>query len=123
MILAHAVGHAGAPPADLTLNSLNIGVSTPLALRHAGDGSGRLFIVEREGRIQIYREGTGLASSPFLDITSDVDTFFEGGLLGLAFHPDFASNGFFYVNYTRDGSGPNPLESVIERFSVSPSDP
>ncbi len=123
MILVHAAGYAGTPPADLTLNSLNISVSTPLALRHAGDGSGRLFIVERNGLIRIYREDAGLASSPFLDITSDVDTFFEGGLLGLAFHPNFASNGFFYVNYTRDGSGPNPLESVIERFSVSPSDP
>ncbi len=103
-------------PGDLMLNSLGVSVSSPLALRNADDGSDRLFIVERNGTIRIYIEGTGLLPTPFLDIITDVDTFFEGGLLGLAFHPDYVNNGYFYVNYTRSGS---PLVTVIERFTVS----
>jgi hypothetical protein len=105
---------------DLTLTPLGISVSTPLAARNAGDGSNRLFIVERDGTILIYQPGVGLLGAPFLDITTKVDTFFEGGLLGLAFHPDFAQNGYFYVNYTRTGS---PLETVVERYEVSAGDP
>ena len=89
-------------------------------MRHANDGSNRLFIVERNGTIDIYEPGTGLLGSPFLNIVSLVDTTFEGGLLGLAFHPNYASNGFFYVSYTASGS---PLVSVIARYSVSPGDP
>ncbi len=108
------------PPADLQLTSLGVAVSSPLAVRHAGDGSQRLFIVQRSGTILIYQPGAGLLGSPFLDIVSDVDTFFEGGLLGLAFHPSYSENGYFYVSYTRDGG---PLETVIERFEVSAADP
>ncbi|MEM7350393.1 MAG: PQQ-dependent sugar dehydrogenase [Acidobacteriota bacterium] len=106
------------PPADLQLTSLGISVSTPLAVRNAGDGSNRLFVVEREGTILIYEPGTGLLGTPFLDIVADVDTFFEGGLLGLAFHPNFTLNRHFYVSYTRTGTGGNDLETVIERFTV-----
>ncbi len=111
------------PPGDLQLTPLGVSVSTPLAARHAGDGSDRLFIVERSGTIQIYLPGTGLLGAPFLNIISDVDTTFEGGLLGLAFHPEYAQNGYFYVNYTRTGTGGDALETVIERFEVSASDP
>ena len=121
--LSWSVAEAGTPPADLELNSLGISVSTPLAARHAGDGSGRLFIVERAGTIVIYDPDLGLLGTPFLDIVSDVDTFFEGGLLGLAFHPEYTTNGYFYVSYTRNGSGNDPLETVVERFQVSAGDP
>jgi hypothetical protein len=124
ILVAALVPPAGAqPPPDLELVSLGISVSTPLALRNAGDGSGRLFIVERGGTIRIYEPGTGLLGMPFLDISSVVDTFFEGGLLGLAFHPNYPSNGYFYVNYTRDGTGGDSLETVIERFEVSAGNP
>jgi hypothetical protein len=108
------------PPADLTLVDLGHSFSSVLAIRNAGDGSGRLFMVQRSGTIVIVDAGGNLLSPPFLDIASDVDTFFEGGLLGLAFHPDYANNGYFYVYYTRDGS---PLETVVERFTVSAGDP
>lgn len=111
------------PPGDLQLTDLGISVSTPLAVRHADDGTNRLFVVERDGTILIYQPGVGLLGSPFLDIISEVDTFFEGGLLGLAFHPDFDQNGYFYVNYTRDGTGGNSLETVIARYEVSAGDP
>ncbi|MDH3455333.1 MAG: PQQ-dependent sugar dehydrogenase [Gemmatimonadota bacterium] len=73
----------------------------------------RLFIVEQPGRIRVV-EGNALRSEPFLDIENRVRDGGEQGLLGLAFHPDYASNGYFYVNYTiQDGS------TRIERYQVS----
>ncbi len=109
-------------PVDLQLTDLGISPTTILAMRHAGDGSNRLFLVERSGTIEIYLPGSGITGT-FLSIGTDVNTSGEGGLLGLAFHPDYVSNGYFYVYYTRDGPNPNPLETVIERFSVSDADP
>ncbi len=111
------------PPADLELVDLGVSFSSPVGVRHAGDGSGRLFILQRSGTILIFEPGAGLLGSPFLDISSEVDAFFEGGLLGLAFHPDYATNGYFYVHYTRDGDGGDELTTVIERFEVSAGDP
>jgi len=97
--------------------------STPLGVRNAGDGSDRLFVIERAGTIRVIDPSDESTSTLFLDITAKVDTFFEGGLQGLAFHPDFQSNGFFYVNYTADGSGGDSLTTVIERYQVSALDP
>jgi len=98
------------------------GLSQPLAITHAGDGSGRLFIVERIGRIRIVENGTLLAP-PFLDISDRVVTgSSEQGLLGLAFHPDYETNGRFYVSYTIDTQLGHPLDdgdSVVSRFVVS----
>ena len=76
----------------------------PLAVRHAGDGSERRFVVERGGRIRIVTSTDVVLEPPFLDLTAVIDTTGEGGLLGLAFHPQFADNGRFYVNYTYDGN-------------------
>jgi glucose/arabinose dehydrogenase len=85
-----------------------------VGIANAGDGTGRLFILEQTGRIRIVRDGE-LASSPYLDITDRVGSSAnEQGLLGLAFHPNYADNGLFYVNYT-DRQG----DTVIARFSVS----
>ena len=92
----------------------------PLALRHAGDGSNRRFIVERSGRILIVDADDNILPQPFLDISAQVNTFFEGGLLGLAFHPDFASNGRFFVNFTSTGS---PLITRIVEFKVDSDNP
>ncbi len=110
-----------AQPPDLDLTQVVTGLTRPLALRHAGDGSGRLFIVEQPGRILVW-DGAS-APTVFLDINTLVDDAGnEQGLLGLAFHPDYVSNGFFYVNYTRD-PGPGLDRTVIERYSVSAGDP
>lgn len=114
---------AGGPPADLQLVDIGVGTSIPLGLRHAGDGSGRLFLVQRSGQIRVFLPGGGNAGSDFLDISSLVNTQFEGGLLGLAFHPDYVSNGYFYVNYTRTGSGGDELTTVIARYSSSAGNP
>src|SRR6185503_3056768 len=81
------------------------------------NGSGRLFVIEKVGRIRII-ENDQLLEAPFLDISERVgSTGNEQGLLGLAFHPQYAQNGRFFVNYT-DNSG----DTVLARFQVS-SDP
>ncbi len=89
------------------------GLTQPLDLQHAGDG--RLFVVEQPGTIRIVRDGQVL-EDPFLDLRDRVvDAENEQGLLGLAFHPDYAQNGAFFVNYTgRDG------DTFISRFLVGP---
>ena len=104
-------------PSDLTLEFVAGGFSSPVAIRHAGDGSGRLFIVEQGGLIRIVDDGSVLPT-PFLDLQSLVVSGGEQGLLGLAFHPDYSTNGLFYVNYTRDGD-PDVDKTVIARYSVS----
>ena len=90
------------------------GLYHPTDIQNAGDQSGRLFILEQNGRIRILQDGQ-LQFEPFLDITDHVDDGSnEQGLLGLAFHPDFEHNGFFYVDYTKQGGG-----TVIARFTAS----
>jgi glucose/arabinose dehydrogenase len=86
----------------------------PLDIQHAGDNSGRLFIVEQAGRIYVIPGEDANEKEIFLDIVHLVnDNGNEQGLLGLAFHPEFEQNGYFFVNYT-DSNG-----TVISRFSVN----
>ncbi|MFN3308599.1 MAG: PQQ-dependent sugar dehydrogenase [Anaerolineales bacterium] len=94
------------------------GLEAPVDITHAGDGSGRLFIVEQPGRIRVIKQGA-LLSTPFLDITSLVLYGGERGFLGLAFHPDYEQNGYFYVNYTRQPDG----ATVVARYRVSTLNP
>jgi len=89
------------------------GLTRPVSIAHAGDGSGRLFIVQQTGEILIFN-GTTLLLRPFLDLSALVSCCGEQGLLGLAFHPEYATNGFFYVHYT-DVNG----DTVVARYSVS----
>jgi glucose/arabinose dehydrogenase len=112
-----------APPAADAVQLVKVVSSLirPLYVTHAGDGSGRLFIVEQRGRIYV-RENDAL--SIFLDITNlaspeaNGSGYTERGLLGLAFHPDYATNGLFFVNYT-DTAG----NTVIRRYQVSADNP
>lgn len=90
------------------------GLDRPVDIQPANDGSGRLFIIEKLGYIRVYENGQ-LLDAPFLDIADRVDeSGNEMGLLGLAFHPDYEQNGFFYVNYTGDGGN-----TRISRFQAS----
>lgn len=90
------------------------GFTQPVQVTHAGDGSNRLFVVERTGKIRIVKNGTTL-TTPFLDLSGKITTVgAERGLLGIAFHPDYDTHGYFYVNYT-NGAG----DTVIERYTVS----
>ncbi|RIL12509.1 MAG: glucose sorbosone dehydrogenase [Proteobacteria bacterium] len=95
----------------------NISFSKPVDLQDAGDGSGRLFVAEQGGKIYVFVNNPQVQSKTlFLDISSLVETGGqEQGLLGLVFHPDYDSNGFFFVNYSKKGSG----DTVISRFKVS----
>ncbi len=94
----------------------------PVDLQAPGDGTDRLFAVEQAGRIRVFENRADVGAAPvFLDIRGRVASGGERGLLGLAFHPDYAENGFFYVNYTTDQGG--PLRTVIARFEVSEDDP
>lgn len=103
-----------ANPAAYSWNLVSDGFAQPLLVTHAGDGSGRLFVVEQQGMIIVVENGQRLAT-PFLDIRYEVGSQGnEQGLLGLAFHPDFENNGYFYVNYT--GLGGN---TVVSRFQVT----
>ena len=85
-------------PAALTLTPVASGLDFPVFLTAPVDDA-RLFVLEKPGRIRIVENGT-LVATPFLDITSQVSSPGERGLLGLAFHPRYATNGFFYINYT-----------------------
>ena len=108
---------AAVPP--LALEPIATGLNDPVSLAHAGDGSGRLFIVERAGKIKVY-DGAQVLGTPFLDISSLVSCCGERGLLGLAFHPDYANNGYFYVFYTTKPEGSLAEgDVVIARYQVS----
>jgi glucose/arabinose dehydrogenase len=97
--------------ADLALETVASGLNAPIFLT-APDGDSRLFIVEQGGQILVYDGGQ--ISGTFLDISSKVGCCGERGLLSLAFHPQYASNGFFYVDYT-DNAG----DTKVERYTVS----
>jgi glucose/arabinose dehydrogenase len=105
------------PFPTIQLEPVASGLTMPVTVSNAGDGTGRLFIVEQEGLIRILIGGTVLPT-PFLDISDLVSCCGEQGLLGLAFHPDYTANGFFYVNYTN-----NAGDTVVARYTVSASDP
>jgi glucose/arabinose dehydrogenase len=88
-----------APDSSIALIPFVSGLSAPVLITHAGDDSGRLFIVEQGGRIKIVKNGQ-VNGTPFLDISSLVVAGGEQGLLGLAFHPRYKDNGRFFAFYT-----------------------
>jgi len=93
------------------------GLAAPNLAIHAGDGSGRLFVVDQAGQIRIIDANGDLLPTPFLDLADRMvslgifgpGTFDERGLLGLAFHPEFVSNRRFYVYYSAPQPAPDPL--------------
>ena len=95
------------------------GFARPTEITHAGDE--RLFLVQQAGAIKIINPDGSVNPTNFLSLPSSVvlSSGNEQGLLGLAFHPNYAQNGFFYVNYTRSGDG----DTVIARYSVSANNP
>ncbi len=119
----HSDSSDGAPlAASIQLRQIATGFHRPLYATHAGDGSGRLFIVEQVGKIWILQNGM-LQAQPFLNIEDLISSgalrqsFSEQGLLGLAFHPDYQENGAFFVNYTdKEGS------TVVARYQVNLGD-
>jgi glucose/arabinose dehydrogenase len=98
---------------QISLSKVAGGFAQPVHVTHAGDGSGRIFVVEQAGRIRILDNGVVLPT-PFLDIASRLVCCGERGLLGVAFPPGFAAKGYFYVNYTRAPDG----ATVVARYRV-----
>ena len=107
-------------PAGYSWQLVVIGLDKPEGLVNAGDGSGRLFIIEQGGLIRVLKDGK-LLSVPFLDLSTKVSCCGEQGLLGLAFHPKYVENGYLYVDYTEKVN--NQLYTVVSRYSVSVTDP
>jgi glucose/arabinose dehydrogenase len=104
---------SAAGPSGLALEPVASGLAAPLYLTAPPGDTARLFVVEQGGRVRIVAHGRLLAA-PFLDLTARVSAGGERGLLSLAFHPDFAANGYFYVDYT-DVNG----DTRVERYTVS----
>ncbi len=111
------------PPAQVQVALVeeypNLTFEQPLEYSTAGDGSNRIFIVEKPGRILVFPNDPQVEEAEvFLDVTAIVDSnASEKGLLGLAFHPNYQTNGYFFINYTnRDGT-------VIARYQVDPGNP
>ncbi len=123
ILMAMAFPAYTSPPPDLILEPIATGLNRPVAVRHAGDGKGRLFVVEQAGEIHIIVNSQGaLVETVFLDMTDRVEHGSnEQGLLGLAFDPDYENNGYFYVNYIYNVSG-NVDWTRVSRFSVSDDD-
>ena len=98
---------------NIQLEPVITGIDSPVAITHAGDGSGRLFITLQIGKILVF-DGKQLLPTPFLDIGPLITPGSERGLLSVAFHPNYPTNGFLYVDYT-DLNG----DTVIARYRVS----
>ena len=91
-------------PPKIRLQSYVSGLSSPLFLTNAKDGTKRNFILQQGGIIKVVQPGS-TTPTDFMNITTRILSGGERGLLGLAFHPQFATNGYFFVNYTRSGDG------------------
>ena len=99
------------------LQSFATGFAAPVDIAHCGDS--RLFVVEQDGLIKILNANGTTNATPFLNLTALTNQSGEQGLLGLAFHPNYAANGYFYVNYTRSSDG----ATVIARYAVDAGNP
>jgi glucose/arabinose dehydrogenase len=96
----------------------NLSFSDPVFVTHSNDGTNRIFVIEQAGRIKVFPNSQSVSSAKeFLNITDRVNSGGEMGLLGLAFHPDYQTNGYFYVNYTYDSG--NDLYTKIARYQVT----
>jgi glucose/arabinose dehydrogenase len=113
---------AAAPDNSITLLPFLTGLTSPVLITNAADGTGRLFVVERAGVIKLVVSGA-VRPTPFLNITSKVEsTSGEQGLLGLAFHPNYENNGRFFVFYTAKppgGQTTNKGSNTLEEYQVS----
>src|ERR1035437_9341857 len=98
----------------------NLSFVMPSDIQNSGDSTNRIFVIEQKGVISVFpNDSNATSKKTFLDITNKVLSGGEMGLLGLAFHPDYKHNGYFYIDYVAN----NPRRTIIARYSVSASDP
>ena len=103
---------------NLTLQPVVKGLKEPTFVAGPADGTRRLFVLEREGRVRVADADGKLQATPFLDVSDNTSTSTEEGLLGLAFDPNFAQNGYVYVDHTA-----NDASVQVVRYTVSASNP
>ncbi|MGD1914724.1 MAG: PQQ-dependent sugar dehydrogenase [Phycisphaerales bacterium] len=108
---------AASAQVDVATEVFLTGLNQPTALVHAPGDFGRVFITEKRGVIRVVRDGE-LLPTPFLNIDPLISSFGERGLLGIAFSPEYDSDGWFFVHYTNNGG-----DTVIARYSVSDTNP
>jgi len=123
LFFAAVVGFAQTPaPYTARLQPFLLGLSRPILIRSSPDNTKRLFIVQQAGIIKVVQPGS-TTPTDFINLSSKVvqptSTGDERGLLGMTFHPQYATNGKFYVNYTRVGDG----TTVVAEYKVNPSNP
>lgn len=126
-IAAPAAGETGVdprellPPQPLEQVFIGTGIERPTFLTHAGDGSGRIFVMSQLGKVVVFHPEGAIAVNPtvFLDLSDRVVVRSELGMIGLAFDPDFSDNGHLYVHYSVDP----PRRGVISRFTVDAGAP
>ena len=116
LLMGTEIAYPQEDPQGNTLILFASGINRPVDIRNAGDS--RLFVVDQSGYIRIIDENGILYPQPFLDIHERVTYGGEQGMLGLAFHPQYSANGFFYINYTGEGDSTH-----ISRFTVSAGNP
>lgn len=116
LVFIQCAQHSQTAPAVIGLQPFATGFASPVEITHCGDS--RLFVVEQDGRIKILNPNGTTNATPFLNVTPLTEGGGEQGLLGLAFHPNYASNGYFYINYTNLNGN-----TVIARYSVNAGNP
>jgi glucose/arabinose dehydrogenase len=118
---------SGLPAIKIKIHLITEGLTSPVGLQTPGDGSSRLFVIEQSGKIRIIKN-SALLPTPFLTITDKLDglniAYSEKGLLGLAFHPQYKTNGRFFVYYSAPyHSSGFDHKSILAEYKVSSSNP
>ena len=110
-------------PDAIHLEQVAAGLSQPIGITTAGDGSGRLFVNEQGGRIMVIGHDGSVRDQPFVDLSNRVVAGGERGLLGVAFHPDFARNRRVFVHYSRAGDGATVVSELTASADLRSADP
>jgi Glucose/sorbosone dehydrogenases len=120
--IVNAFSQGVSAPYTARLQTVLTGLNRPILLRSSPDNTKRLFVVQQTGQILVVEPGMSVATT-FIDLSSKIfvptSTGDERGLLGLAFHPQFSTNGKFYVDYTRAGDG----TTVIAEYKINSGNP
>lgn len=114
VLATNLLGQGVPAPLTVRLQPYLTGLSSPVLIRSAKDGTGRLFVLQQGGIIKVVQPGSNVHTD-FMNITTRVLSGGERGLLGLTFHPQFATNSYFFVNYTRQTDG----ATVVSRFTAT----
>ena len=112
-----------APLTGIQLEPVAAGLDDPIGITNAGDGSGRIFVNERGGRIRVVNADGTLRDRAFVDLSDRIEAGGERGLLGVAFHPNFAANGRVFVHYSHVGDGATVISELTASADRSSADP